>query len=256
MRLIAARRADGRDSGDALSTLLASRDAERGQELDDRQVRDEAMTLFLAGHETTANALTWTCYLLSEHPAVEARLHRELFEVDVDPIATEAAEAFPCTIAVLREAMRLYPPEWLIGRRSPEDVEIGPYRLPLRSTVLLSPLVARLPHCTDAPTISFPSVGCKARRRRPLPTSHLAPELGGASASGSLGRKCWSSSLRWGESTDFSGRRRISSGRTPSSRYDLGTCGDAPRSQRGQIMKAMTAVTETSRWPRMWRSQA
>jgi len=141
MRLIAARRAEGEDTGDALSMLMTSHDAETGETLDDRQVRDEAMTLFLAGHETTANALTWTWYLLAEHPEAEARVREELFAVDADPTTMGAAEAFPYTMAVLRESMRLYPPAWLIGRTSLEDVEVGPYHMPAGSTVLLSPLV-------------------------------------------------------------------------------------------------------------------
>src|SRR5262249_61441048 len=77
-RLIADRRASGRDHGDLLSMLLAAQDEDDGTVMTDTQVRDEAMTIFLAGHETTANALTWTWYLLSENPQAARRLHHEL----------------------------------------------------------------------------------------------------------------------------------------------------------------------------------
>jgi cytochrome P450 len=99
------------------------------------------MTIFLAGHETTANALTWTWYLLSQHPAVEARLHEELDEVFAGDRVPEAEDAprLPYTEMILAEAMRLYPPAWAIGRLSLKDEEIGGYLIPARSLVLLSP---------------------------------------------------------------------------------------------------------------------
>lgn len=131
LRLIAQRRASGEDRGDALSMLLASRDAETGATLDDKQVRDEVMTLFVAGHETTANALTWTWYLLAKHPAIAQRLRGEL----------RANPDSPYLDAVLNEVLRLYPPAWILGRDAVRDVDAGGWRLRRGATVFLSQMV-------------------------------------------------------------------------------------------------------------------
>jgi cytochrome P450 len=131
LELIAQRRKSGEDRGDALSMLLASRDDETGEGLDDAQVRDEVMTLFVAGHETTANALTWTWYLLALHPSVRERLRDEL----------RADPQTPYLDAVLSETLRLYPPAWLLGRDALRDVEIQGWRVRKGATVLLSQLV-------------------------------------------------------------------------------------------------------------------
>jgi cytochrome P450 len=139
-RLIEERRRSGEDRGDLLSMLLLAQD-EEGQSggMSDEQVRDEALTIFLAGHETTANALTWTWYLLSENPAAEAKLHAELQAVLGSRLPT--AEDFPhlrYTEMVLAESMRLFPPAWAIGRLAVNDCEIGGYVVPARSLVLMS----------------------------------------------------------------------------------------------------------------------
>jgi len=139
-RIIDERRRNPSDRGDLLSMLLLARDEEGGgARMTDKQVRDEAMTLFLAGHETTANALTWGWYLLAQHPEVERRLHDEIDSVIGDrlPRADDAA-ALPYTRRVLAEVMRCYPPAWGIGRRAIEDVEIGGYTIPRNTVVLLS----------------------------------------------------------------------------------------------------------------------
>src|SRR5918911_1061038 len=122
-RIINERRAAGEDRGDLLSMLLLATDSEGdGAGMNDQQLRDEAMTIFLAGHETTANALTWTWYLLAGHPEVEARLHEEIDAVLEGRLPT--ADDFPrlrYAETVLAEAMRLYPPAWAIGRRAITD---------------------------------------------------------------------------------------------------------------------------------------
>jgi cytochrome P450 len=123
-RMIAERRARGVDGGDLLSLLMRAQDA--GIEMTDEQVRDEAITIFLAGHETTANALTWTWLLLSEHPAARAWFHEG---VD-DPTVVRA---------VLHESMRLYPPAWAIGRRVIQDHEADGVAIPPGSVVIVSP---------------------------------------------------------------------------------------------------------------------
>lgn len=141
-RLIAARRATAEDRGDLLSMLLLAQDEEGSGGMSDAQVRDEAMTIFLAGHETTANALTWTWYLLSRHPEVEARLHAELDQVLRGRRAeVEDMAHLVYTRRVLAESLRLYPPAWVIGRRAIVDYEAAGYRVPKGSIVLLSPWV-------------------------------------------------------------------------------------------------------------------
>ncbi len=127
MGIIRERRASGKDTGDLLSMLLLSLD-EDGSTMADKDVRDEAMTLFLAGHETTANALSWTWYLLSQHPEIEARLHEEAQRVLNGRTPTYADLAqLTYTEMVLKEAMRLYPPAWIFSRQAVEDVTVAGY---------------------------------------------------------------------------------------------------------------------------------
>jgi cytochrome P450 len=110
----------------------------------DEQLRDEAMTLFLAGHETTANALTWTWYLLSQHPEVEGRLHDEVDRMLGDRRATaDDLPALPYTRMVLSESMRLYPPAYAIGRRALEPYQVAGVMIPRGSLVVVSPLVTQ-----------------------------------------------------------------------------------------------------------------
>ena len=134
------RRADGRDRGDLLSRLIRATDAEGdGGAMSDRQLRDEAITLFTAGHETTANALTFTFYLLSQNPQCEKTLHEELQTVLSGRVPSVAdVEKLPYTRMVLSEAMRLYPPAWALGRESTAPCEIGGHALPGGAVVLLS----------------------------------------------------------------------------------------------------------------------
>lgn len=134
-RMIAERRRTG-GGEDLLSLLLAARD-EDGSAMDDRQVRDEAMTLFLAGHETTANALAWSWYLLAGHPEAEARFHAEIDSVLGDRLPGAAdLPSLPVTRQVFAEAMRLYPPAWAVSRRAIEPVTIGGYPVPAGSGIL------------------------------------------------------------------------------------------------------------------------
>ncbi|MBV9108990.1 MAG: cytochrome P450 [Gemmatimonadetes bacterium] len=142
-RIIAQRRRGGEDRGDLLSMLLAARDEEGdGGGMTDLQLRDEALTLFLAGHETTANALAWTWHLLALNPDAEATLHRELDGVLAGRAPT--ADDLPrlaYTRAVLAESMRLFPPAWTIGREPLEAFEAGGYRIRAGSVVLVSPWI-------------------------------------------------------------------------------------------------------------------
>lgn len=142
-RLIAERRAAGGDRGDLLSMLLLAQDAEGdGGGMSDRQLRDEVVTLLLAGHETTSNALTWTWYLLSQNPGVEARWREEMRTVlDGRPPAFEDLPALKYTEMVLAESMRLFPPAWGIGRRALRDVAVGGFKVAAGAILALSPYV-------------------------------------------------------------------------------------------------------------------
>jgi cytochrome P450 len=173
-KIINERRRSGEDKGDLLSMLLLAQDEKDGSEMTDEQVRDEALTLFLAGHETTANALTWTLYLLSQNPEAEANLHKELDAALIGGDSTVRERAptqpvrsvvsgdnvegtlthgrvsarrlpvfddlprLPYTEAVLAESMRLYPPAWTIGRLSVEPHQFGGYPIPRGSLTLAS----------------------------------------------------------------------------------------------------------------------
>ena len=134
------RRRRGREQGDdLLQMLLEARDEETGAGMDDRQLRDEVMTVFLAGHETTSNALTWTFYLLSRAPQIARALHEEAVRVLGDRPATfDDLPALDLTRRVLQESMRLYPPVWILGRSPTEDLDVDGYRIPRGSLVFLS----------------------------------------------------------------------------------------------------------------------
>ncbi len=138
--IIDERRRSGIDEGDLLSMLLMAQDEMDGSGMSDKQVRDEALTLFLAGHETTANALVWTWYLLSQNPDAEKKLHEELdLVLSARQPAIEDLPNLRYTEAVLAESMRLYPPAWAIGRLVIEEHEFGGYAVPKGSLVLTSP---------------------------------------------------------------------------------------------------------------------
>jgi len=139
-RMIDERRRTGEDRGDLLSMLLIATDSDGdGRGMNDAQLRDEALTIFLAGHETTANALTWTWYLLSQNPVVEARLHAELdAAVPGRMPGFDDLPELPYTRMVLAESMRLYPPAWSIGRRALSAFEVRGYMVPPGSVVLMS----------------------------------------------------------------------------------------------------------------------
>src|SRR5207248_651520 len=138
----AERRANPQDTGDLLSMLMLASDEDGQGQMSDQQVRDEALTLFIAGHETTAVALTWTWYLLSQNPDVEQKLHEEIQEVLGDRLPSfEDVPRLRYTEHVFAEALRLYPPAWAVGRKALADFQAGPYVVPEGSIVLTSPYV-------------------------------------------------------------------------------------------------------------------
>jgi cytochrome P450 len=157
-RFIRERRQAGGDRGDLLSILLHARDEDDKTGMTDKQVRDEAMTLFLAGHETTALALSWAWYLLATHPAAEAALADEVRAVLGGRPATVAdLPRLRTTEHVVLEAMRLYPPAYVIGREATAEVIIGGYRVPRGRTVLMSQwVVHRDPRFFERPEEFLP----------------------------------------------------------------------------------------------------
>jgi len=154
-RVIAERRsAAPEEDGDLLSILLAARDVEGdGTGMTDEQVRDEALTLITAGHETTANGLNWTWYLLALHPEVEERFQAELDDVlGGGPLTADHAARLPYTEAVFLESMRLYPPAWGIERRAVADQAVGGHVIPAGAAVLMPTFVMnRDPHLFPDP---------------------------------------------------------------------------------------------------------
>lgn len=133
-RIIQEWRAEGQDRGDLLSMLLLA-ETEDGQRMSDKQARDEIVTLFLAGHETTANTLNWTWLLLSQNPDVEVKLHAELDSVLGGRVPTLAdLKQLPYTEMVIKESLRLYPPAWGYSREALEEVRIGDVIIPKGGT--------------------------------------------------------------------------------------------------------------------------
>jgi cytochrome P450 len=143
--IISERRRGGGDGEDLLALLMGARDEETGEAMSDEQLRDEVITLFLAGHETTANALSWAFYLLATHPGEEGRLRDELDEVlggggrRVPTLDDVPRLAY--TRMVLDETLRLYPPAWITNRQAIADDEILGHRIPAGAFVALSPYV-------------------------------------------------------------------------------------------------------------------
>ena len=140
-RIVAARRASGETRDDLLSMLLEARDEDTGEGMTDRQLRDELVTLFLAGHETTALALTWSFHLLAQTPRAEATLQAEVDAALGDKPAPDFddLEKIPYARMVAEESMRLYPPAYVFSRRAAGDDRLGPYAVPAGAHIVISP---------------------------------------------------------------------------------------------------------------------
>jgi len=147
-QLIAQRRASSEEHFDYVAMLMNARDKESGEPMGERELIDEIMTLIVAGHETTASGLNWTWYLLSQHPQVEARLHAEIdAAADLPAPTLTEVEALGYTRQVIDEALRLYPPGWLLSRRTIDADVLGGYPVPAGANVLLPLyLLHRHPH--------------------------------------------------------------------------------------------------------------
>ncbi|MGB7848637.1 MAG: cytochrome P450, partial [Candidatus Acidiferrum sp.] len=156
-RIIQQRRQSNEDTGDLLSMLLHAQDDD-GSRMTDQQLRDEALTLFLAGHETTASTLSWTWWLLAQHPCVEEKLHAELDSVLQG--RTPALDDLPqltYTSHILSESLRLYPPAWAIARLAIEDHELAGYPVPKGTGIAAIPwVIHRDPRWYDSPDLFNP----------------------------------------------------------------------------------------------------
>ena len=192
--LIAERRESNEDHDDLLSILMAARDEEgdRGG-MSERELRDEVATLFIASHETIASALAWTSFLISQHAEVEARLHEELDRelAGRSPTAGDYSRlAF--TQQVFTEAMRLYPPVWMLGRRAIKECEVGGYTLPRGSIALVSPYVTHRDARHYPDPERFDPERWRPEARAALPQFAYFPFGGGA-------RRCIGEGFAWME---------------------------------------------------------
>jgi cytochrome P450 len=158
-RIIEKKRAHPNGSLDLVTMLMGAKDAETGESMSDEQLRDEVMTIFVAGHETTATALSWTFYLLSKHPEVERRLRTDVSTVLAGRLPElEDLQRLPVLDQVIKESMRLYPPVWILGRSALAPDEVGGVALPRGCIVIMSPyLTHRLPELWDNPEGFDPS---------------------------------------------------------------------------------------------------
>jgi cytochrome P450 len=167
--LIQRRRSESEQHFDFLAMFMASRDRETGEPMSDKELIDEVLTLIVAGHETTAAALTWTWYLVSQHADAAERLQAEADRIGAaDALQLDAAESLSFTHQVLQESLRLYPPGWLITRRSIEPDELGGFPIAARTDVFISPyMLHRHPSFWDEPEVFKPErfAGADAEER-------------------------------------------------------------------------------------------
>ncbi|MFT3712698.1 MAG: cytochrome P450 [Archangium sp.] len=177
--LIAQRRKGGGPKDDLLAMLMESRDPETGEGMTDEQLRDEVMTIFLAGHETTANNLSWTMTLIGRTPDVEKRLVAEANDVLKGALPSmETVHRLPFAMNVVKESMRLYPPIWSLGRRVLEDDFVEGYLLPKDALVFISPwAIHRLPEYWPDPLAFDPDRWLQEDPRR-MHGSYLPFSLG------------------------------------------------------------------------------
>jgi cytochrome P450 len=192
--LVERRRRDRGNSGDVVSLLLAAQDGPDGERMSDSQLRDELITLLLASHETTANALAWTWYLLARHDDAAARVHAEIDTVLATgrlPSAGDVAD-LSFTRMVLAESMRLYPPAWLVARVVVEDHEARGYIVPKGSLIVLSPWVVHRNRTYFPEAERFDPDRWRAERHNGHPRFSYFPFGGGS-------RGCMGEAFAWME---------------------------------------------------------
>ena len=170
MNCVEQRRSRTHEYADLLAMLLAARDRKSGEPMSDKQLLDEIMTLIIAGHETTASALNWMWYLLSQNPDAERNLHAEIDALDGSPATADDILHLKFTRQIIEETLRLYPPGWLLTRRAINADTIGGYAIAPGTDVFISPyLVHRHPKFWDRPEQFDPqrfAPGSTARRNR------------------------------------------------------------------------------------------
>lgn len=155
--IVALRRQQGRDEPDLLGMLMAARARDDGTPMTDKALIDEVMTLIVAGHETTASALSWLWYLVAIHPDVAAHLRQEADDLDETALGAQDTAQVSYAKQVVREAMRLYPPGWLLSRRAVNADRLGGYNIAAGSHVFICPyLIHRHPRYWDAPEAFSP----------------------------------------------------------------------------------------------------
>jgi cytochrome P450 len=156
--LIQQRRESKEDAGDLLTMLMQAVDEETGEGMSDRQLRDELITIMVAGHETGSNGLSWTCYLLAQHPEIEQRLYAEVDQVLGGRVPTiDDLPRLTYTRMVLDEALRYYSPAWQLMRRARQEDQMGGYRIPANATIFWSTYVLhRHPDFWEKPEEFYP----------------------------------------------------------------------------------------------------
>jgi cytochrome P450 len=216
------------DRGDLLSMLIASRyepdtqsAATTPEGMSDEQIRDEVLTIFLAGYETVANALAWTWYCLSQNPEAETRLHAELDSVLIGRLPTLADyPALPYTEQVFAESMRLYPPAWAMGRRSTKPVTLGPYRIPAGAHFFFSQYIIQRSEEYFPNPLRFDPTRHTPEAKAMRPRFAYFPFGGG-------GRQCIGESFAWMEG--------VLTLATIASRWRMTYLGDAPPVPQAKI---------------------
>jgi cytochrome P450 len=215
------------DRGDLLSMLIASRyEAEDGSTasaagMSDEQIRDEVLTIFLAGYETVANALAWTWYCLSQNPDAEAKLHAELDNVLGGRLPTLADyTSLAYTEQVFAESMRLYPPAWAMGRMSTTPITLGPYHIPAGAHFFFSQYVVQRSEEYFPDPLRFDPSRHTPEAKAARPRFAYFPFGGG-------GRQCIGESFAWMEG--------VLTLATIASRWRLGYLGTSPPVPQAKI---------------------
>ncbi len=177
--LIAERKADGVDRGDLLSTLAFAKDS-TGAGMTDKEMRDEAMTLIFAGHETSAHAMTWTWYLLAKHPDKAQKLYEEIKNVVGDrPITVDDLDKLPYSLAVMKESLRLRPSVWVYMRAATEDLRIKGYRFRKHQPIFISPYLLGRDERIHPNPLSFEPERWTREYERNLPRGSWVPFAAG-----------------------------------------------------------------------------
>ena len=174
-QIIKKRRENPSERNDMLDALVSARDEETGEGINDKQLRDEVLTFFVAGHETSANGLIWALYLLSQHPEVEKKLHNELKTVlDGKTPNFIDLHGLIYTGQIIQESLRLYPPVWIMGRQSIEEDSVRGHYIPPKTDMMISPYVLhRHPDYWAQPDVFDPERFSTENVKKQIPYSYI-----------------------------------------------------------------------------------